>query len=302
MPHVLAIVNQKGGVGKTTTAINLAASLALDGQRVLLIDVDPQANTTGGLGFARDDQRLSVYDVLLGDATAAEAILPTDVEGLKLIPGTKNMIGANVELVGVEGREFLLKTALSLVRDEFDLILMDCPPALDLLTLNALVAADGLLVPMQAEYFALEGISELVSTLDKVAAAFNPQLALEGVLLTMFDDRTNLSQQVRENLTQFFGEKLFKTTIPRNIRLAEAPSHGKPVVTYDPRSRGAEAYRELSAEFLGRYGKKPVATASAPPRRRLILDDIPPPKLTVEGVSEPKKKRFWPFGAKESEE
>jgi chromosome partitioning protein len=302
LPRILAIVNQKGGVGKTTTAINLSASLALDGQRVLLIDVDPQANTTGGLGFGRDEERLSVYDVLLGDAEAAEAILPTSVAGLSLIPGTKNMIGANVELVATEGREFRLREALAPIRESYDLIMLDCPPALDLLTLNALVASDGLLVPMQAEYFALEGISELVSTLDKVAAAFNPQLALEGVLLTMFDDRTNLSQQVRDNLQQFFGEKLFRVTIPRNVRLAEAPSHGEPVVTYDPRSRGAEAYRELSVELLGRYGMRPKS-AELKPRKRLILDDIPVPKpfATLE-AQQSKKKRFWPFGSDEPKE
>jgi chromosome partitioning protein len=297
LPRILAIVNQKGGVGKTTTAINLAASLALDGLRVLLIDVDPQANTTGGMGLARDESRLSIYDVLLGEATAEDAILATEIPELSLLPGTKNMIGANIELVGVEQREFRLRAALEPVRDQFDLILLDCPPALDLLTLNALVAADGLLVPMQAEYFALEGISELVSTLDKVAAAFNPQLALEGVLLTMFDDRTNLSQQVRANLEQFFGDKLFRTTIPRNIRLAEAPSHGKPVVTYDPRSRGAEAYRELSVELLRRYGREPRKN-DPPPRRRLILDDIPltRPRAALDPQA-PRKKRFWPFGA-----
>ena len=305
LPRVIAVVNQKGGVGKTTTAINLSAALALEGHNTLLIDVDPQANTTGGLGFGRDDERLSTYDVLLGDSEVKDAILATEVPKLSLIPGTKNMIGANVELVAVEKREFRLREALEPVRADYPFILLDCPPALDLLTLNALVAADGLLVPMQAEYFALEGISELVSTLDKVAAAFNPALGLEGVLLTMFDDRTNLSQQVRDNLQNFFGEKLFKTTIPRNIRLAEAPSHGKPVMTYDSRSRGAEAYRELALELVTRYGLAPKAAANADkPRRKLILDDIPPPKpvlATLEAQAEPKKKRFWPFGAKSEE-
>ncbi len=260
--RILAVVNQKGGVGKTTTAINLAASLALEGFAVLLIDMDPQANTTGGLGFRRqrDDEpnpRLSIYDVLLGPATLAEASLPTAVETLFLVPGSKNLIGANLELVAMPEREFRLKEAIEPIRQEYDFILLDCPPALDLLTLNALVASDGLLVPLQAEYFALEGVSELVDTLDRVAQAFNPGLGLEGVLLTMYDDRTNLSQQVTENLRSFFGEKLLKTTIPRNIRLAEAPSHGLPVVLYDPRSRGAEAYRELARELLGRNGLHP---------------------------------------------
>ncbi len=260
---VLAIVNQKGGVGKTTTAINLAACLALGGKRVLLIDCDPQANATSGVGVSRrtieEEQRATIYDLLLGSAGVAEAVLDTEIPQLKLIPGSKNLIGANIELVGGERREFRLRDALTEAREEYAFVLLDCPPALDLLTLNALVAADSLLVPMQAEYFALEGISELMSTLDKVASAFNPQLALEGVVLTMYDDRTNLSQQVTENLRSFFEEKLFQVTIPRNIRLAEAPSHGKPVALYDARSRGAEAYRALSMELLERNGMRSEA-------------------------------------------
>jgi chromosome partitioning protein len=254
---VIAVVNQKGGVGKTTTAINLAAGVAQAGFSTLLLDCDPQANTTAGLGLPKDEERASVYDLLTNQVTAEEATVATEVDGLRLVPGSKNLIGANVELVGTERREFRLREALEPVRSAYDFIFLDCPPALDLLTLNALVAADDLLVPMQAEYFALEGVSELMSTLDKVSAAFNPGLALEGVLLTMFDDRTNLSQQVRENLREFFTDKLYATTIPRNIRLAEAPSHGKPVLVYDPRSRGAEAYRELARELLKRRGLKP---------------------------------------------
>jgi len=254
MNKVIAVVNQKGGVGKTTTAINLAAALALEGHPTLLVDCDPQANSTGGLGFPRDDERLSTYDVLLGQSSLTEAMQPTEIANLTLVPSNRHLIGANVELIGMEEREFRLRNALAPVRADYSVILLDCPPALDLLTLNALVAANGLLVPMQAEYFALEGISELMSTLDKVSQVFNPALDLEGVLLTMYDERTNLSQQVTENLRRFFGDKLFKATVPRNVRIAEAPSFGKPVMVYDPKSRGAESYREVMWELLQRNG------------------------------------------------
>jgi chromosome partitioning protein len=271
--RVLAIVNQKGGVGKTTTAINLSAGLALEGKRVLLIDCDPQANTTGGLGLRRQpdsaEQRLSIYDVLLGPTTLREAAHATPVSRLTLIPGSRDLYGANLELANEPRREYRLRDAITLVRDEYDYILLDCPPSLDLLTVNALVAADGLLVPLQAEYFALEGVTELVSTLESVTRTFNPSLTLDGVLITMFDERTNLSQQVAQNLKAFFGEDLLSTTIPRNIRLAEAPSHGLPVALYDAKSRGTEAYRDLAREILHRDHRrqKELAAPAHDPQR-----------------------------------
>jgi chromosome partitioning protein len=252
MGKVVAVVNQKGGVGKTTTAINLSAALALQGLPCLLVDCDPQANSSGGLGVARDEERSSTYDVLIGTASIAEATLATEIDNLKIVPGSNHLIGATVELIQTEKREYRLRQALEPVRNNYKFIFLDCPPALDLLTLNALVAADCLLVPMQAEYFALEGISELLTTLGRIQAAFNPNLDIEGVILTMYDERTNLAQQVTENLRGFFGPKLLKTTIPRNVRLAEAPSYGKPVVLYDPRSRGAESYRDLAKEIMVR--------------------------------------------------
>jgi chromosome partitioning protein len=252
MGKILGVVNQKGGVGKTTTAINLSACLALEGLKVLLVDCDPQANASSGFGVQRDDNRHSIYDVLIGNASADQVILPTEIPTLWLLPGSKNLTGANIELAAVEGREVRLRDALAAVKDNYDVVLLDCPPALDLLTLNVLVAANSLIVPMQAEYFALEGISELISTLERVQNAFNPDIKIEGVLLTMYDDRTNLAQQVTETLREYFKDRLFKTVIPRNVRLAEAPSHGRPVALYDGRSRGTEAYFELTGEFLAR--------------------------------------------------
>src|SRR5580693_6511640 len=252
MGRVLAIANQKGGVGKTTTAINLAASIAAAEVNTLLLDSDPQANATSGLGFSKDPERISTYDLLMGSARAEDALQLTDLEQLWLIPSHKNLIGANIELVEAERREFRLRDALAPLRERFQFIVLDCPPALDLLTLNALVAADGVLIPMQAEYFALEGVSELLDTIERIRVQLNPALAVEGVVLTMFDERTNLAQQVAEELKKYFGEKLCTTTIPRNIRLAEAPSHGLPALVYDVRSRGAESYIRLAKEILDR--------------------------------------------------
>jgi chromosome partitioning protein len=250
LSRVFAISNQKGGVGKTTTTINLAASLAASEFKVLVIDSDPQGNATSGLGIQKNLDRPSLYHVLLSGVSARDAVVATELEGLSIIPADKNLVGANLELVDIPNREFRLRESIREIRGEYRFVLIDCPPALDLLTLNALVAADSVLVPIQCEFFALEGISELMDTIDRVRESFQHPLQVEGILLTMFDDRTNLTRQVAADLKGFFGDEVFQTVIPRSVRLAEAPSFGKPILSYDPRSKGAESYIKLAKEIL----------------------------------------------------
>jgi chromosome partitioning protein len=254
--RIIAIANQKGGVGKTTTAINLSASLGVSDRKTLLVDCDPQSNTTGGIGFPKDPARRSLYNALILHEPLERVIQKTQVEGLDILPADKNLVGASVELVNYENREFQLRNLLGEVKDRYAFIIMDCPPALDLLTLNALVAADSVLVPIQCEYYALEGVSELLDTLMRIRRSLNPSLAVEGILLTMYDERTTLSRQVAADLRSFFGAQVFTSVIPRNVRLAEAPSHGKPIMFYDISSRGAESYMQLAKEVIANDQKR----------------------------------------------
>jgi chromosome partitioning protein len=243
-------------VGKTTTSINLAASLALSEKRTLLIDCDPQGNTTSGIGFPKDPGRRTLYNWLILGEAIDRIIVKTQIDGLDLIPADKNLVGAEVELVSTEEREYQLKRVLPQINDKYDYIIMDCPPALGLLTLNALTAADSVLVPIQCEYLALEGVSELLDTLMRIRRTLNPDLAIEGIVLTMYDERTTLSKQVASDLRSFFGAQVFESVIPRNVRLAEAPSHGKPIHFYDIHSRGAEAYTNLAKEVISNGQKR----------------------------------------------
>jgi len=250
LAKVIAIANQKGGVGKTTTAVNLSACLAYKGKKVMIIDVDPQGNTTSGLGIDKQNIRKSIYEVIINDEHIEDALMPTMVENLFICPSNIQLVGAEVELVSVISRETRLKVALQDVRDKYDFILIDCPPSLGLLTLNALTAADTILVPIQCEYYALEGLSQLMNTVKLVQRHLNPSLEVEGVVLTMFDARTNLSIQVVEDVKKYFRNKVYRTIIPRNVRLSEAPSFGLPIILYDPRSKGAECYLDLAQEVI----------------------------------------------------
>lgn len=257
MGKVISVVNQKGGVGKTTTTVNLAACLGAKGLRVLLVDVDPQGNSTSGLGVNKRALKTSTYDLLVNGANAREALIHTEFKGVDLLPANINLAGAEIEIVMMEKRENRLKMALACLVDDYDFIFLDCPPSLGIITLNALNASDTVLVPTQCEYYALEGLAQLMNTVRQVKRLYNPQLEFEGVLVTMFDGRLNLTNQVVREIKKVFPKKLYFTTIPRNVRLSEAPSHGMPVLYYDKASKGADAYMDFAIEFLKKNGIKP---------------------------------------------
>ena len=250
MGRIIAIANQKGGVGKTTTAINLSACLAEAGKKVLMLDCDPQGNATSGLGVNKNTAEVTSYDILIGEATAEEAIIHTEYECLDIIASNINLSGAEIELIGIEQKEFILKKQIDKIKDNYDFIIIDCPPSLNMLTVNAMTTADTVLVPIQCEYYALEGLSQLIHTINLVNQRLNPRLKMEGVVFTMYDARTNLSLQVVENVKSNLRQTIYKTIIPRNVRLAEAPSHGMPINVYDSRSAGAESYRLLAEEVI----------------------------------------------------
>ena len=252
MAKIIAIVNQKGGVAKTTTAVNLASCLAKDGKKILLLDIDPQGNATSGLGINRNEIKHCVYDVLINGVAAEAVILPTPYDGLEIIPATIQLAGAEIELVSAISRETKLRRAVKPLAKKYDYIFLDCPPSLGLLTLNALTAADSLIIPIQCEYYALEGLGQLMKTYELVKKHLNSELQIEGVLLTMFDPRTNLAVQVADEVREYFGQSVYEAVIPRNVRLSEAPSHGKPIFYYDAKSKGAELYQQLAGEFLSR--------------------------------------------------
>jgi chromosome partitioning protein len=252
MARIVAVANQKGGVGKTTTAVNLAASVAASEHRVLLVDFDPQGNASSSVGYTKDRIELSIYDALVGEVSMRDCIRPTEITTLFVVPATMDLVGAELELIGSDDRESYLKKALATVADDYDYIIIDCPPSLGMLTLNALVAADGVVVPMQAEYFALEGLGALCNTIERVRDAYNPGLDLEGILFTMYDPRTNLAGQVKGEVESHLPNKVYETLIPRNIRLSESPSHGKPVLLYDFRCAGSKSYLKLAQEFVDR--------------------------------------------------